>query len=196
MKKRNTLSLLIALSLPLSTYCTVALAEPAPAAKSTIAKICTNCHKPEAGILRGHFDNISFKSQAIQVKIDDAVEIVKFDEASIKVTNEEKKNGNGDLLRNNKIKKGHEIKVEYTVENGVKTATAFVAKPPVELPKGMLLSTIELEKLIAKGPEKGKYFLFDSRPAPRFHEGTIPTAVNLPFPAFDKMAEKLLPSGM
>lgn len=194
MKKRNTLSLLIALSLPLSTYCTVALAEPAPAAKSTIAKICTNCHKAEPGVLRGHFDNVSFKSKSIQLKIDDAVELLKFDEKTINVVNDEKKTGDGELLKNNKIKKGHEVKIEYTEENGVKTATKFVAKPPVELPKEMLIKTSELQKLVAKGPEKGKYFLFDSRPAPRFQEGTIPTAVNLPFPAFDKMAEKLLPA--
>ena len=50
-----------------------------------------------------------------------------------------------------------------------------------------------MEKLVALGPEKGKYFLFDSRPLPRFQEGFIPTAVNLPFPAFDKLADKLLP---
>jgi rhodanese-related sulfurtransferase len=55
----------------------------------------------------------------------------------------------------------------------------------------MLISTKEVEKLVAQGPEKGKYFLFDSRPLPRFQEGSIPTAVNLPFPAFDKLAGKL-----
>jgi rhodanese-related sulfurtransferase len=57
----------------------------------------------------------------------------------------------------------------------------------------MLMSTADVEKLVALGPEKGNYFLFDSRPLPRFQEGAIPTSVNLPFPAFDKVAEKLLP---
>jgi rhodanese-related sulfurtransferase len=174
---------------------TVIAAEPtAPPAKPTIAKICTNCHKAAPGVLRGHFDNVSIKSKAIQMKIDDAVEIIKFDEKSIVVVNDEKIVGDGELLKNNKIKKGHEIKIEYTEANGVKTAVRFTAKPPVELPKEMLISTSEVEKLVAAGPEKGKYFLYDSRPTPRFLEGTIPTAVNLPFPAFDKMAEKLLPS--
>jgi rhodanese-related sulfurtransferase len=159
-----------------------------------MAKLCTNCHKAEPGVLRGHFDNVSFKTKMIQVKIDEAVELLKFDEATIKVTNEERKVGDGELLKGNKVKKGHEILVRYEEANGVKTAKAFVAKPPVELPKGMLMSTEELEKLVAQGAEKGKYFLYDSRPAPRFQEGTIPTAVNLPYPAFDKLAEKLLPA--
>ena len=170
---------------------TAATVQPA---KPTIAKICTSCHKAEPGMLRGHFDNVSFKSQTIQLKIDDAVTLLKFDEKALKVVNEAKVSGNGELLKNNKIKKGHEVKIEYTEANGVKTATGFVAKPPVELPKEMLISTADVEKLVGAGPEKGRYFLYDSRPAPRFQEGTIPTAVNLPFPAFDKMADKVLPA--
>ncbi len=174
-------------------------AEPAaPAAKPvvakpTIAKICTNCHKAEPNAVRGYFDNVAFKAKTIQVKIDDAVELLKFDEDDIKVVNGEGKTGDGELMKDNKIKKGHEIKVEYEIKNGIKTATKLVAKPPVKIPAEMLMTTADVEKLVAMGPEKGKYFLFDSRPLPRFQEGYIPTAVNLPFPAFDKMAEKLLP---
>jgi rhodanese-related sulfurtransferase len=173
---------------------TLAAAEPAPAPKPTIAKICTTCHKAEVGVLRGYFDNVSLKSKAIQIKIDDATEVLPFDEKSFQVVNEKRENGDVSLLKDQKLKKGHEVKVEFKEENGVKKALKLTAKPPVELPKEVLLSTSDLEKLVAKGPEKGKYFLFDSRPALRFNEGAIPTAVNLPYPAFDKMAEKLLPS--
>lgn len=174
--------------------CSLAMAEPAPAGKPTIAKICLNCHKAEPGTLRGHFDGVSLKSKVIQLKIDDGVELLKFDEKAIQVVNEARQAGDAELLKNNKLKKGHEVKVEYSEANGVKTVVKLTAKPPVELPKEMLISTAEMEKLVAMGPEKGKYFLFDSRPAPRFQEGAIPTAVNLPFPAFDKLAEKLLPA--
>lgn len=169
-------------------------AEPAKSGKATIAKICTNCHKAEPNMLRGNFDGISLKSKVIQLKIDDSVEVLKYDEKSLKVVNEEKKTGDVGFLKDNKLKKGHEIKIEYSEANGVKTALKLTAKPPVDLPKDMLISTAEVGKLVAQGPTKGKYFLFDSRPAPRFLEGTIPTAVNLPFPAFDKMAAKLLPA--
>jgi rhodanese-related sulfurtransferase len=168
-------------------------ANPAPATKPTIAKICINCHKAEANAVQGYFDNVAFKAKTIQVKIDDSVELIKFDEDEIKVINGAGKTGDGDFLKDNKIKKGHEIKVEYVEKNGVKTAVKLIEKPPVRISEDMLIKTADIEKLVAQGPEKGKYFLFDSRPLPRFQEGSIPTAVNLPFPAFDKLAEKLLP---
>lgn len=173
-----------------STAAAVAYAaDPAPSAKPAIAKICTNCHKAEANAVRGYFDNVAFKAKTIQVKMDDAVELIKFDEDEIKVVNGEGKTGDGELLR--KTKKGHEVKVEYAEKNGVKTAVRLIEKPPVKIPAEMLMTTADMEKLIAMGPEKGKYFLFDSRPLPRFQEGSIPTAVNLPYPAFDKQVDKL-----
>jgi rhodanese-related sulfurtransferase len=164
-------------------------ADPTPTAKPMIAKICTNCHKAEAGVLRGYLDNVAFKAKTIQMKIDDATVLVKFDEDDIKVTTAEGKPMDGDALH--KTKQGKEIKVEYIENDGVKTALRLVEKPPVKISPEMLISTAEVEKLVALGPEKGKYFLFDSRPLPRFQEGAIPTAVNLPFPAFDKNIEKL-----
>jgi rhodanese-related sulfurtransferase len=162
-------------------------------AKPTIAKICTNCHKVEPGAVRGYFDIVTFKAKTIQVKIDDAVELFKFDEDEIKVVNGAGKVGDGEFLKDNLVKKGHEIKVEFVVNNGVKTAVKLIEKPPVKISDDMLVKTADIEKLVVQGPEKGKYFLFDSRPLPRFQEGSIPTAVNLPFPAFDKLADKLLP---
>ena len=41
------------------------------------------------------------------------------------------------------------------------------------------------------GPGQGHYTLIDSRPLPRLQEGTIPTAINLPYPAFDKFLDRL-----
>jgi rhodanese-related sulfurtransferase len=172
---------------------TVFAAEPLPATKPMIAKICTNCHKAEPGAVRGNFDLVSFKVKTILVKIDDVVEQFKFDEDEIKVVNSAGKTGDGEFLKDNLVKKGHEIKVEFTEKDGVKTAVKLVTKPPVKVSEEMLLKTADIEKLVAQSTEKGNYFLFDTRPLPRFQEGYIPTAVNLPFPAFDKQAEKLLP---
>lgn len=166
-------------------------ADPAPAAMPTIAKPCMVCHKAEAGALRGYYDGAAFKSKTIQMKIDESVELVKFDEDEIKVVSGEGKTGDGELLR--KIKKGHEIKIEFVELNGVKNAVKVFEKPPVKISDDMLSTTADVEKLVALGPEKGKYFLFDSRPVPRFQQGYIPTAVSFPFSAFDKMAEKLMP---
>jgi len=175
---------------------TLFAAEPtavATPARSNIAKICTNCHKGESGAVRGYFDIVTFKAKTIQVKIDDAVELFKFDEDEIKVVSGAGKVGDGEFLKDGLVKKGHEIKVEFTEKDGVKTAVKLTAKPPVTVSPEMLMLTADIEKLVALGPEKGKYFLFDSRPLPRFQEGAIPSALNLPFPAFDKMADKLLP---
>jgi rhodanese-related sulfurtransferase len=165
----------------------------APIAKPSNAKICLNCHKAEPNVIRGYFESAAGNAKTIQVKIDDVTELIMFDEDEIKVVNSEGKIGDGEFLKDNKVKKGHEIKIEYSENNGVRTANKLVEKPPVKVPAEMLMTTADIEKLVALGPEKGKYFLFDSRPQPRFQEGSIPTAVNLPFPAFDKMAEKLLP---
>lgn len=189
-------TLLFTFATCLSAASVFAADSPTPAvtpAKSTIAKICTNCHKAEAGAVRGHFDIVTFKAKTIQVKIDDAVEQFKFDEDEIKVVNGAGKTGDGEFLKDNLIKKGHEVKVEFVEKNGVKTAVKLIEKPPVKISAEMLMKTADVEKLVAMGPEKGKYFLFDSRPLPRFQEGFIPTAVNLPYPAFDKLAGKLLP---
>lgn len=163
--------------------------EPAPVPKPTMAKICTSCHKAEPNTLRGYFDSVAFKAKAIQMKIDEATVLVKFDEDEIKVVTPEGKAMDGDGLK--KTQKGHEIKIEYTEKDGVKTAVRVVEKPPVKLPAEMLISTAEVERLVALGPEKGKYFLYDSRPLPRIQQGMIPTAISLPFPAFDKMVGKL-----
>jgi len=168
-------------------------AEPGMQVRPTIAKICINCHKAEPGVVRGNFDIVSFKAKSILVKIDDAVELFKFDEDDIKVVNGAGKTGDGEFLKGNLIKKGHEIKVEYTEKSGVKTAVKLIEKPPVKISANMLIKTAEVEKLVAKGPEKGNYYLFDSRLLTRFQEGSIPTAVNLPFPAFDNLADRLLP---
>ena len=87
-----------------------AFAEQAPAAKPTIAKICTNCHKAEPNAVQGYFDNVAFKAKTIQVKIDEAVELIKFDEDDVKVINGEGATGDGEFLH--KTQKGHEIKIE------------------------------------------------------------------------------------
>ncbi len=156
--------------------------------KPVIAKLCTNCHQPQAGSLRGNFDNVAFKSQSIQIRLDDAVEILKFNPDTVKVIDAGKP-ASAEALRN--IKKGHEVRVEYTESGGIKAATAVTTKPPIKIAAEKLISTEEVEKLVALGPEKGKYTLVDCRPVPRVQEGSILTSVNIPYPAFDKMTDKL-----
>ena len=113
---------------------------PAGVAKPTIAKICTNCHKAEPGAVRGYFDIVTFKAKTIQVKIDDAVELFKFDEDEIKVVNGAGKTGDGEFLKDNLVKKGHEIKVEYVEKDGVKNASQADRKAAGQISAEMLMN--------------------------------------------------------
>ena len=83
------------------------------------------------------------------------------------------------------------MRIEYFEKDGVKVATLLSAKPTIKVAPEKQISTAEVERLVAMGPDKGKYLLIDARPAPRFMEGAIPTAINIPFPAFEKMVDKL-----
>jgi hypothetical protein len=195
---KDTLSIICATVLTLGLVMTAGqaaaqektAAPTAPQAKPTMAKLCANCHQPEPGNLRGNFDSVAYKTQSIQIKIDDATEILRFDKQALNVANVQPDPDNpSEPLR--AIKKGKEIRVEYTERDGKKIATVVVAKPPIKVAPEKLMNTANVEKLVALGPEKGKYLLIDARPAPRFMEGAIPTAINIPFPAFEKMADKL-----
>jgi rhodanese-related sulfurtransferase len=164
----------------------------APAAeqeKPGSAKVCLNCHKPEANNLRGHWESVAMKSSSLQIRIDNAAQVLKFDRNSLKVLNAVEQGGLEKMLKG--IRKGHEVRIEYTEKDGGMVATVVAAKPPVKLAPSETISLAEVEKLVAQGPEKGNFTLIDSRPGLRFKEGAIPGAVNLPYPEFDKFADRL-----
>jgi rhodanese-related sulfurtransferase len=160
----------------------------APAARPSMPPVCGSCHQPAAGDIRGYFDNVAFKSNSIQLNLGAATEIVKFDAKTLKVIDagDPKK---VEHLRD--VKKGHEARIEFTVKDGVKTASLISFKGPIKIAQEKLILYPAVQKLVAAGPEKGGYTLIDSRPLPRFQEGTIPTAINLPYPAFDKLLGRL-----
>jgi hypothetical protein len=167
-----------------------AAAPAAPQAKPTIAKLCTNCHQAEPGNLRGNFDSVAYKTQSIQIKIDDVTEILRFDKDKLQLVNVPAfTEAPSESLYS--LKRGKEIRIAYTEKDGVKFAILVSAKPAIKVSPEKQMTTADVEKLVAMGPEKGKYLLIDARPAPRFMEGSIPTAVNIPFAAFDKMTDKL-----
>jgi len=194
LQKRNrsissVIVLVVGAALSLSSAGAFAQEKTAPQAKPTVAKVCGNCHKPEPGNLRANFDSVAYKTQSIQVKIDEATEILKFDD-KLKVLNIQAPADSPDQpLR--ALKKGKEVRIEYTEKDGKKFATLVVAKPPIKIAPEKQVRTEDDEKLVAQGPEQGKYMLIDARPLPRFQDGSILTAVNIPFPAFDKMKDKL-----
>ena len=161
---------------------------PAPAGKPTIPQICTSCHQAQPGSLQGIFENVAFKSQAIQLKIDAYTEIVRFDPKTLKVVDGGVAKPS-EALRD--IAKNREARIDYVEKDGTKLATQISFKGPIKVAPEKLVNYVEVEQLVAQGPERGNYTLIDSRPLPRVQEGTIPTAINLPYPAWDKFVDRL-----
>lgn len=163
---------------------------PAGGIEGKNTKVCSSCHKVEASTYRGYFENVAMKTTSLQIRVDEKSEIIKFDKAAIKVSNPDVKDANVEKqLRG--IKKNHEVKVVLEMKNGVPYAKEIVAKPPIKVDEAKLIKLEEVQKLVALGPEKGNFTLIDSRPLPRYQDGFIPGAINLPFPAFDKNLDKL-----
>lgn len=161
----------------------VALAQ---AAKPSQPAVCGNCHQPAPGQVAGYFENVAFKSQAIQLGIDAAKEIVRFDPKTLKVIDAgaEKK---PDHLR--EVRKGHETRIAYVEKDGQKWATEIRLKGPVKVAKEDLVDYAYVRKLVDQGT--GSFMLIDSRPLPRFQQGTIPGAINVPYPSWDKVVSRL-----
>ena len=166
---------------------TVWAADQAAPVKAKDVKSCAVCHAPEDGQMRAFFDDVSMKSQVIQLKLDSTAEVVKFDEDKLQIVNGSTPGDIEKSLRD--IKKGHEVRVAYTEgANGVKTISELSIKPPMTVAADKKLSAADVEKLITG---KEKYTLIDARPPLKFQEGAIPTAINIPFPAFQKNLDKL-----
>ncbi|HET9024647.1 MAG TPA: rhodanese-like domain-containing protein [Burkholderiaceae bacterium] len=165
------------------------VAAQAPAPKATSPKICMNCHQPMAGSIRGYFDNVAFKSTSIQLAIDDAKEIVRFDPKTLKVVDADVQKPAEAL---GEARKGHETRIAVVEKDGQKWATEVVLKGPVKVAKEDLVGYEFVRKQVER--RDANVVLIDSRPLPRFQQGTIPGAVNIPYPAWDKVATKLLPA--
>jgi rhodanese-related sulfurtransferase len=134
----------------------------------------------------GYFDNVAFKSQAIQLSVDDVKEIMRFDPATLKVLDA------GDAKKPEhmrEVKRGHETRISYVEKDGQKWATEIRFKGPVKVAKEHLVDYAFVKKLVDQG--SGNFALVDSRPLPRFQQGTIPGAINVPYPVWDKVVARL-----
>lgn len=181
----NTLAVLAVASLMVAPA--VLAADQPPPARNQDVKSCAVCHTPENGQLRAFFDTVSTKSQSIQLKLDNGPEVVRFDIDTLKIVNGSAPDNVGKSLRG--IKKGHEVRVAYVEgADGIKSISEISIKPPMKVPAEKQLNVDAIERLL-KG--QTKYTLVDARPAVKFQEGSIPTAINIPFPAFQKNLDKL-----
>jgi len=146
---------------------------------------CLKCHEydKQDNILAGKLKSVSKKVKTIGLQVGKDLEMVRYDEAT--------KLENAPAFP--KIPIDESVRIVYYTKDGKKFAKAVVVKKGIEVPKDKLISAEEVAKLVAQGPEKGKYVLLDSRPGTNYDEGYIPTAETMPFFMFDKLKDKLLP---
>lgn len=146
---------------------------------------CLKCHEYDksSNILAGKFADVSSKAQCIQLRIGNETEVIFFDDSTV--------------LKNapsyKEIPPQESVRVVYYKKDGKTLAKEIEVKKGIAVPQEQLMTAEQLAELVAKGPEKGKYVLLDSRPKDLFDQGHIPTALPMPFFAFDQLAEKLLP---
>lgn len=131
-----------------------------------------------ANSLTGKITGKSNKAKTISIEVGGKNEFVKFDDKTAGLEH---------------AVDGEAAIVQFELRGTDRFAT--VVKPKLAtLPEGVLeMKTDELAKLIAMGPEEGNYVLVDSRPAARYHEGHIPTAISLPDTVHMETGDAYLP---
>jgi hypothetical protein len=131
--------------------------------------------KADKNVYKGKVVGKSNKAKSISIQVgkgkDAKTMMVKFNDQTIGVEH---------------ASKGHAAIITYKVVGEDKIA--IEVKPKLaKLPKGVVeVQPDYVAGLIAQGKEKANYFLVDSRPASRFHEGTVPTSVSIPVPKIKK----------
>lgn len=154
----------------------------AKAEKPRILKPCVQCHTVDTNQLRGKLKSISRKAKTLQVFMGAATWQLNFDKST-------------DLdgaKAMNKIGKNKEILVSYTQNGDSLLATNIVVKQPASIPPKWIIGVKEMRKLVALGPKKGNYLLYDARPGKFFPEGHIAGAISNYDATFDKNT-RLLP---
>ncbi|MGO9569818.1 MAG: rhodanese-like domain-containing protein [Desulfomonilaceae bacterium] len=153
---------------------------------SKVDASCMKCHadyEKAGNLLAGKLVEVANKSGTIQLQIDKDMEVIHFDDST--------QLKNAPAFKD--IPKQESVRITYIKKDGKNFAKLVEVKKGITVPKEQLADTEEVAQLIAKGPEAGKYVLLDSRPDNFYNEGHIPTAVSMPFFAFDKLAETLPP---
>ena len=182
---RNKFSLVLAAFIA-ATFCTAGLSE---AGKPTVGGPCQKCHTAQPDAVRGNLGKVSPDFSTLQVSVGKLVWIVKYDDKT-RVVNGDKISG-ADSIKDLPNKK--EILVSFSGGESTPLATEIAVKQPYKVPDEQKITNDEVVKLVAMGPEKGKYTLIDARPTGAFLGGHILTAISLPFDSFEKRCSTVLP---
>lgn len=149
-----------------------------------VQKNCMKCHSDFGKmdhVIAGNLSSKSTQANAIQMKINNKLEMIKFT-TETKLSN---------VREMKSLKNGMAMRVHYEQVGKDRVATQIVVKPKIKVPDEQLIKVAELTKLTEMGPEKGAYTLVDSRPGPGYLKGHIPTAISIPFPKMRDMLDKL-----
>jgi len=135
--------------------------------------------------VKGHVKAVANKSKTISIVLDNKnVMVIGFDDATVL------KN----IKTNKELQPGDAVAIDYRSVAQGELATV-ITKALIKLPDGVKgINSAELAALVKKGPAAGNYLLIDARPAGKFQEGHLPTAVSIPFAELEKEGEKLLPA--
>lgn len=158
--------------------------------RPNIMQACTSCHTGTDGSIRGKMVSVSEQFKSISVSVGPFVWIVKYGD-DLKVKEGEKLSG-PEALKG--IPRDKEILIAYSGDESQPVAARVAVKQPYKVPEAQLVPLEKMKELIALGSEQGKFFLYDSRPAPLFPEGHIPYAQSLPYAAFKEQAPTKLPA--
>lgn len=157
--------------------------------KPIIDKKCQFCHpsyKRKTNILACDLEGHSRKARLILVGITIGskreMKLVRY-EKGVRIDNF--KDGIENL-------EGHlHLLINYKKVGEDLVATRIVVKTEVYMPEDSLISTKEVERLVAMGPEKGNYTLAASHGKATFDELHIPTAISIPVFKTAKLKHKL-----
>jgi len=145
------------------------------AATDQAMKTASVVKKVEGNVYKGKVVGLSNKAKTISIKVGKGekakTKMVKFNDQTKGIEH---------------ASKGHAAIIKYKVVGTDKIAVEV--KPKLaKLPKGVIeVMPDYVAGLVVQGPGKGNYFLVDSRPAGRHHEGTVPSSVSIPVPKITK----------
>ncbi len=129
---------------------------------------------------RGYFDNVAFKSQAIQLTIDKASR-----DRPLRSRRRSRWSTPATTRSPStcaRSRKGHEARIEFVEKDGQKRATEIRFKGPIKIAKEDSSTTTRSRRSSSTQGTGANFVLIDSRPLPRFQQGTIPRSINLPYP--------------
>jgi len=185
MNTRNKVSLFLAALLAV-TFSAVGTSQ---AGKPTIGGPCQKCHKAQTDAVRGNLGKVSPQFSTMQVKVGSLVWIVKYD-AKTAVVEGDKVSGADHIVE---LPDSKEVLVSFSGDDSKPLATEVTVKQPFKVPEDQKITNDEVVKLVAIGPEIGRYTLVDARPAGAYLSGHIPTAISLPFDSFNDSCGTVLP---